>query len=662
MKQKTAVTKTTRAAEQSTGAEASAGPAGVALAPPAYGIDVVDRGLRESSPGNQGQAIQRKPAESAAKEGFGIQPNRTGLPDALKAGIEGISGLAMDNVRVHYNSSRPAQLQALAYTQGREIHVAPGQERHLPHEAWHVVQQAQGRVKPTMQMKDDVPVNDDEGLEHEADVMGEKALNNAVPLRGQPAKQELLQARFAPVQRFLNTQTAKVAFEKDPELYVRSKFLELKGSKEKKEDREAYARKALKKIASEYIPKKSTSKGGYAGLDDEPVGSVGTFQEALRKAYEDVFGERLAGPNIEETALEEATRLFGAKAEVSGGNKILEAAKGVKEGTPREIAKDTQAVHSIGASVQGDNLLEQAGAWLSENTVDKIRGLADKFSGWIDGVKKSTSEALGVAVEVLLGVVTASISLLLSVKDLVQSGLSIYYTNNQLEKSLKAKTPDLTQSLEYAIRQTWKKLTRQDRALVEAAVRLAANITLWIPGAQVAAPFLKLGSLVTKWGPKLFNRIRQAYRDYFKTNKQTALKASEAKAMAGVLYDHITAKAKPDQPVEASHLDTDLIEALGMTVDDFRAFNESAGLRSMGRSAVKKVVRGLATFEVLKPAATEAEKMLISKDLGVKTIIAQINKGSTTNFLSSEKAVSYGREADIKVFLAAPKEKAYQEL
>src|SRR5438876_185374 len=51
---------------------------------------------------------------------------------------------------------------------------APGQARHLPHEAWHVVQQAQGRVRPTLQLKAGVAVNDDAGLEHEADVMGTK--------------------------------------------------------------------------------------------------------------------------------------------------------------------------------------------------------------------------------------------------------------------------------------------------------------------------------------------------------------------------------------------------------------------------------------------------------------------------------------------------------
>lgn len=102
--------------------------------------------------------------------------NNTGLPDNLKSGIENLSGMSMDHVQVHYNSAKPAQLNAHAYAQGSQIHLAPGQEKHLPHEAWHVVQQAQGRVKPTMQMKAGVPVNDDAGLEKEADVMGARAL------------------------------------------------------------------------------------------------------------------------------------------------------------------------------------------------------------------------------------------------------------------------------------------------------------------------------------------------------------------------------------------------------------------------------------------------------------------------------------------------------
>ncbi len=101
--------------------------------------------------------------------------NQTGMPDQLKAGVESLSGLDMSDVRVHYNSSKPTQLNALAYAQGNDIHLGAGQEQHLPHEAWHTVQQRQGRVKPTMQMAG-VKVNDDVGLEKEADVMGERAL------------------------------------------------------------------------------------------------------------------------------------------------------------------------------------------------------------------------------------------------------------------------------------------------------------------------------------------------------------------------------------------------------------------------------------------------------------------------------------------------------
>ena len=102
------------------------------------------------------------------------KPNNTGLPDNLKAGVESLSGFSMDDVKVHYNSSQPATVQALAYTQGMDIHVAPGQERHLPHEAWHVAQQLAGRVEPTTEVGG-MPVNDNIGLEHEADVMGARA-------------------------------------------------------------------------------------------------------------------------------------------------------------------------------------------------------------------------------------------------------------------------------------------------------------------------------------------------------------------------------------------------------------------------------------------------------------------------------------------------------
>jgi Domain of unknown function (DUF4157) len=113
--------------------------------------------------------------------------NKTGLPDTLKTGVENLSGLSMDDVKVHENSDKPAQVNAHAYAQGTDIHVAPGQEKHLSHEAWHVVQQIQGRVNANVQMKG-VNINTDEGLEHEADVMGAKALNIGAETASNKAK------------------------------------------------------------------------------------------------------------------------------------------------------------------------------------------------------------------------------------------------------------------------------------------------------------------------------------------------------------------------------------------------------------------------------------------------------------------------------------------
>src|SRR5579864_3047905 len=118
---------------------------------------------------HEGETLQGRDEPFARR-----RTNTTGLPGALKAGVESLSGLSMDDVQVHRNSSKPAAVQALAYTQGTEIHLAPGQEQHLAHEAWHVVQQKQGRVTPTIQFKG-IAMNDDKSLEQEAEAMGARA-------------------------------------------------------------------------------------------------------------------------------------------------------------------------------------------------------------------------------------------------------------------------------------------------------------------------------------------------------------------------------------------------------------------------------------------------------------------------------------------------------
>jgi len=130
---------------------------GTLVTPAPYGVDFVDRSSGESH--SSLQSARGRPRA---------------LPGGLTAGIQAMSGVDLSDVRVRTNSPKPARINAFAYARGNEIHLAPGQQRHLPHEAWHIVQQRQGRVRPTIQAKGAL-INDDRGLEREADEMGARA-------------------------------------------------------------------------------------------------------------------------------------------------------------------------------------------------------------------------------------------------------------------------------------------------------------------------------------------------------------------------------------------------------------------------------------------------------------------------------------------------------
>lgn len=95
--------------------------------------------------------------------------------------MESAFGTDFSSVRLH-QGDEAEKLAAQAYTQGTDIHFAPGQydpqsqagQELLGHELTHVVQQAQGRVSTSIHAKG-VPVNDDPALESEADALGAKA-------------------------------------------------------------------------------------------------------------------------------------------------------------------------------------------------------------------------------------------------------------------------------------------------------------------------------------------------------------------------------------------------------------------------------------------------------------------------------------------------------
>lgn len=141
-------------------------------------LEIIQAMADNSAQGRRTAQLQARVDDASLSEAGPVQKkdNDTGLPDDLKTGMENLSGFSLDDVRVHRNSDKPAQLQAHAYAQGNDIYLGAGQEKCLPHELGHVVQQKEGRVRATVQLKGGVSVNDDEGLEREADLMGERAL------------------------------------------------------------------------------------------------------------------------------------------------------------------------------------------------------------------------------------------------------------------------------------------------------------------------------------------------------------------------------------------------------------------------------------------------------------------------------------------------------
>lgn len=111
---------------------------------------------------------QKNPVKKSMDYASQTIQKKTGISDSLKYQFESKSGYSFDDVRVHYNSEKPAQFQALAYTQGNQVYIGPGQEKHLKHELAHVVQQKQGIVRANSKVNGQ-PLNTEKALERAAD-------------------------------------------------------------------------------------------------------------------------------------------------------------------------------------------------------------------------------------------------------------------------------------------------------------------------------------------------------------------------------------------------------------------------------------------------------------------------------------------------------------
>jgi hypothetical protein len=100
---------------------------------------------------------QNEEEDVQTKSEPGNPGTQTSMPDKVQQKMEGSFGQDFGDVSIHKDSGKAKNMGALAYTQGKDIHFAPGQynpdsqkgQELLGHELTHVVQQREGRVKST---------------------------------------------------------------------------------------------------------------------------------------------------------------------------------------------------------------------------------------------------------------------------------------------------------------------------------------------------------------------------------------------------------------------------------------------------------------------------------------------------------------------------------
>jgi|GEM_PF-3012122 len=128
------------------------------------------------------EELQMKTGDDSSIVKSGSLGTKTSIPDDVQNKMEYSFGIDFSDVKIQMNSEQANNMGASAYSQGNNVHFAPGQfnpnstkgQELLGHELTHVVQQRQGRVRPTKQGKG-LQINDNPSLEKEADKMGAKA-------------------------------------------------------------------------------------------------------------------------------------------------------------------------------------------------------------------------------------------------------------------------------------------------------------------------------------------------------------------------------------------------------------------------------------------------------------------------------------------------------
>ena len=194
----TAPGKTTRTAQLRPAAAAARPAPGPARTPSAAASlttaqvhGLVDAAVR---PHARGPVVQGKFGGAARGADPGGGDSRRDLPAPVRARMGQSLGHDLAGVRV-FEGPEASRAGAQAFARGDEIHFAPGQYdpgsrsglELIGHELAHVTQQAQGRVGATTMLGKGLAVNDDPGLEREADLRGAAAAAHALEAAPAPA-------------------------------------------------------------------------------------------------------------------------------------------------------------------------------------------------------------------------------------------------------------------------------------------------------------------------------------------------------------------------------------------------------------------------------------------------------------------------------------------
>lgn len=126
--------------------------------------------IDQSERANQGRQLQEL-ANNSSQEQQGAKfkaaaikkTKDTNIPAPIKAEIEALAGVRLDNVNVHYNSDKPLERQTEAYTEGFDIYLAPNSERYLTRELWVVaryIRQKESNKSQTQEKEEQTePIN-----------------------------------------------------------------------------------------------------------------------------------------------------------------------------------------------------------------------------------------------------------------------------------------------------------------------------------------------------------------------------------------------------------------------------------------------------------------------------------------------------------------------